>query len=81
MNKNMILTKITKEKNKQYAVDWLRYVLFFFNFKSNHVILRPDAVGNNVWLHAAAFVVIGFNIPLVLGPTRLQCYFIYSISA
>lgn len=70
LNDKKILTKITKEQNKQHAVDQLQgYVLFFFNFKSNHVILCPDAVGNNVWLHAAAFVVIGFNIPLVLGPT------------
>lgn len=54
----------------QHAVNALwRYVLFFFNFKSNHVVLCSDAVGNNVWFHAAAFVVIGFNILLVFGPT------------
>lgn len=74
MNNNKIVTKIIKEKNKQHAVDQLwRSILFFFNFESNHVILCSDAVGNNVWLHAAAFVVIGFNILLVLGPAWLQC--------
>lgn len=59
-----------KVRYMQHAVNALwRYVLFFFNFKSNHVVLCSDAVGNNVWFHAAAFVVIGFNILLVLGPT------------
>lgn len=65
---------VLKAKNKQHAVDKLwRYILFFFNFKSNHVILCPDAVRNNVWLHAAASVVASFNILLVLGPALVQC--------
>ena len=48
------------------------FILLFFNFKSDHIALWSNAIWNNVRLHAAASVVVCFNILLVLCPVLQQ---------
>lgn len=55
------------------------HILFFFNFKSDHIILWSNAIGNKIRLHATTPVVVCFNVFLILGPARsLSCTGLYS---
>lgn len=49
---------------------WQAHILLLLNFKSDHVALSSYAIGNNIGLHASAFVMVCFNVLLVFCPAR-----------